>query len=197
MPGAVPKPLARDTLRRDPTPRLQQSAEPSADRMHAQVPTSVLSALPSIAVDFGRSRAFFITSELPAKMSTTRKARKYETGMTDSLQITVESGKQGAVLYLRGRINVESSPGLRDHLLTMLRRQTPPAITIDLAGVSYMDTSGIATLIEALKIARIGGTAMNLRGLQGRLLHLFQAAGIGSLFDTGRPTNNPATTAVS
>jgi hypothetical protein len=36
-------------------------------------------------------------------------------------------------------------------------------------------TSGIATLIEGLKIARIGGIAMRLQGLQGRLLHLFQA----------------------
>jgi anti-sigma B factor antagonist len=117
--------------------------------------------------------------------------------MADSLQISVQSDKQGAVMNLRGRINIESSPDLRDHLLTMLRRQSPPAITIDLAGVSYMDTSGLATLIEALKIARISGVAMHLRGLQGRLLHLFQATGIGSLFDLDEPTNNLATKAVS
>jgi anti-sigma B factor antagonist len=117
--------------------------------------------------------------------------------MTDSLQISVQSDKEGAVMYLRGRLNIESSPDLRDHLLAMLRRQSPPAITIDLAGVSYMDTSGIATLVEALKIARLGGIAMHLQGLQGRLLHLFQATGIGSLFDTVGPTNKASTTAVS
>src|SRR5258707_13549148 len=83
-----------------------------------------------------------------------------------------------------GRLSIESSPDLRDHLLAVLRRQSPPeTIAIDLTAVSYMDTSGIATLIEGLKIARIGGIAMRLRGLQGRLLHLFQATGIGSLFD--------------
>ena len=117
--------------------------------------------------------------------------------MRDSLQINVQSDKQGAVMYLRGRINIESSPHLRDHLLAMLHQQPPPAITIDLVGVSYMDTSGIATLIEALRIARISGTAMHLQGLRGRLRHLFQATGIGWLFDTGGPKNNPATTAVS
>jgi len=117
--------------------------------------------------------------------------------MTGGLQISVQSDKDGAVMYLRGRINIESSPALRDHMWAVLRRQSPPAITIDLAGVSYMDTSGLATLIEALKIARIGGIAMHLRGLQGRLLHLFQATGIGSLFDIDGPTNNLATKTVS
>jgi anti-sigma B factor antagonist len=119
-------------------------------------------------------------------------------GRTDSLQISVHSDEAGAVMYLRGRLSIESSPDLRDHLLAMLRRQSPPeTIAIDLAAVSYMDTSGIATLIEGLKIARIGGIAMRLHGLQGRLLHLFQATGIGSLFDTGEPMNNLSTTTVS
>jgi anti-sigma B factor antagonist len=118
--------------------------------------------------------------------------------MTDSLQISVHSDEEGAVMYLRGRLSIESSPDVRDHLLAMLRSQSPPeTIAIDLAEVSYMDTSGIATLIEGLKIARIGGIAMRLHGLQGRLLHLFQATGIGSLFDTGGPTNNLSTTTVS
>lgn len=120
--------------------------------------------------------------------------------MTDSLEISVHSGeshKEGAVMYLRGRVNIEASPDLRDRLLAMLRPQSSRAITIDLAGVSYMDTSGLATLIEALKIARINGIEMHLRGLQGRLLHLFQVTGIGSLFDTGGPTSDLATTAVS
>jgi anti-anti-sigma regulatory factor len=51
-------------------------------------------------------------------------------------------------MYLRGRLGIESSPDLRVHLLAMLRRQSPPkTIAIDLAAVSYTDTSGIATLI--------------------------------------------------
>jgi len=106
--------------------------------------------------------------------------------MTNSLQIDVEGGKEIAVLVLRGRLDIESSPILRDQLLALLQRQSPPGtIAVDLTAVVYMDTSGIATLVEALKIARIRRIAMHLRGLQGRLLHLLQSTGIGSLFDTG------------
>jgi hypothetical protein len=52
-------------------------------------------------------------------------------------------------------------------------------------------------LIEALKIARIGGIEMHLQGLQGRLLHLFKTTGIGSLFETNGLTNNSPSTKVS
>jgi len=87
--------------------------------------------------------------------------------MPDNLQIIVHSDKQGAVMYLQGRVSIETSPDFRHHLLAMLRRPSPPkAFAIDLAGVFYMDTSGIATLIQALKVARIAGTAMHLQGLQ-------------------------------
>ena len=118
--------------------------------------------------------------------------------MTNSLQIRVDDDKDGAVMYLLGRLDIESSPDLRDHLRAMLRRRSSPeTVAIDLTAVSYIDTSGLATLIEGLKIARLGGIVLHLQGLQGRILHLFQATGIDSLFDTGGPTNNLSTTTVS
>lgn len=111
----------------------------------------------------------------------------------DSLRTRIESDERSTVVYLRGRLDIESSPHLRDQLLAILRRQSrPESIAIDMAAVSYIDTSGIATLVEALKIARIGAITMRLRGLQGRLLHLFQSTGIGSLFDIGGTANSPS-----
>ena len=108
--------------------------------------------------------------------------------MTPSLQITLESRAEGVVMWLQGRIDIESSPQWRDQLLALLRTDFPPkTIVIDLSAIDYMDTSGIATLLEVLKIATVRGMAMRLQGVQGRLLHLLQATGIGSLFgDTAR-----------
>ena len=119
--------------------------------------------------------------------------------MTDSLQIRVQTEKERAVMYLQGRVSIETSPDFRTQLLAMLRWPSPPTegFAIDLAAVSYMDTSGIATLIQALKVARTAGIAIHLQGLQGRILHLFEATGISSLFDAGGPTNKVSMTAVS
>jgi len=53
-----------------------------------------------------------------------------------------------------------------------------------LAGVSYIDASGVATLLEALKWALNRQTTLCLQGLQGRPLHLFEVAGMLPLFET-------------
>jgi anti-sigma B factor antagonist len=116
----------------------------------------------------------------------------------DSLRTRIESDERSTVVYLRGRLDIESSPHLRYQLLAILRGQSPPAaIAIDLEAVDHMDTSGMATLVEALKIARISGIAMHLQGLQGRLLHLLQSTGIGSLFDGNISTDNSSAARVS
>ena len=100
----------------------------------------------------------------------------------DGLEITVDSDEAGTVFRLRGRVTIDSSPALRDRLLTMLRGQAPTAVIFDLTEVPYIDSSGIATLIEGLKIARNRQIAFCLQGLQGRLLHLFEVTGVLALF---------------
>jgi anti-sigma B factor antagonist len=118
--------------------------------------------------------------------------------MTNNFHISVENDKEVAVIGLQGRVDIESSPRLRDQLLAVLRGQpSSGTIAVDLASVTYMDTSGIATLVEGLKIARIRGIRLHLQGLQGRLLHLLQSTGIASLFDTNGSNVSPAAAKVS
>ena len=65
----------------------------------------------------------------------------------------------------------------------MLRAQSPKAVIVDLTDVSYIDSSGIATLIEGLRMARSRQTTLCLQGLHGRLLQLFQVTGMSALFE--------------
>jgi anti-sigma B factor antagonist len=103
---------------------------------------------------------------------------------TDGLEITVDRGAEGITVRLRGHVGIDSSPELRDRLLGILRGQSAKAVIVDLTNVPYVDSSGIATLIEGLKIARNRDTMFWLQGLQGRLLHLFQITGLLALFET-------------
>jgi anti-sigma B factor antagonist len=102
---------------------------------------------------------------------------------TDGLEITVKHGDQRIVVYLRGHLSIDSSPDLRDQLLAILRDQPPKSLIVDLTQISYIDASGIATLLEALKIARNRQTALCLQGLQGPVVHLFQVTGLLALFE--------------
>ena len=101
----------------------------------------------------------------------------------DHLEINVENRDERRVLRLRGRLDIDSSPEFRDRLLATLRAETQKFVVIDFAEVIYMDSSGLATLLEGLKVARACQSKLCVEGLQGRLLHLFEVAGVLSLFE--------------
>ena len=95
----------------------------------------------------------------------------------------VVANENGALACLYGRIDIDSSPAVRDQLIALLHAPHPTTVKIDLSGVTHIDSSGVATLIEGLKIARNCKTELKLQGLHDRLQRLFQATGILSLFN--------------
>ena len=84
---------------------------------------------------------------------------------------------------IRGRITVESSGEMRTALANALRTK-PGSLSVDLSGVSYIDTSGLATLVEANRIARKQGTRLILGGLHDQPRYLFEITHLDRFFDT-------------
>ena len=111
----------------------------------------------------------------------------------NELQIAVTQGDDATILSLSGRVSVDSSPMLRNRLLAVLRSKARPAVIVDLTKSPSVDCSGIATLIEALKIARNHNVALRLTGLQGRLKNLFEVTGVLSLFEGSSHTTGSST----
>ena len=111
----------------------------------------------------------------------------------NELQIAVTQGDNATFVSLSGRVSVDSSPMLRNRLLAVLRSEARPAVIVDLKNTPSVDCSGIATLVEALKIARSHHVALRLTGLQGRLKNLFEVTGVLSLFEGSSYTTGPST----
>jgi len=84
----------------------------------------------------------------------------------DGLEIVIHEGEEGITMRLCGRLNIDSSPALRDRLVASLQAQSPRSVIVDFSDVSYVDSSGIATLIEGLKMARQRQTILCLRGCE-------------------------------
>ena len=103
----------------------------------------------------------------------------------DKLVINIVACERGVLVALKGHIDIDSSPAVRDQLIALLHAPHPRRVSIDLSGVTHIDSSGVATLIEALKIARNCETELRLQGLHDRLHRLFEATGILSLFNDG------------
>ena len=101
-----------------------------------------------------------------------------------NLKISVDQVGKDAVVRLTGRVDVDSSPDLRDRLRTLLSEEAlPQTIIVDLAGVPYLETSGITTLIEALRVARHHQINFRLQGLSDAVLRLFEVTGVLALFE--------------
>jgi anti-sigma B factor antagonist len=100
------------------------------------------------------------------------------------LAITVLQNDREVLVRLNGHTTVDSSPDLRDRLLQVLAEEpSPRVVTVDLTGLAHIEASGIATLIEALKIARHRQMTLCLQGLGGAVLRLFEVTSVLALFE--------------
>jgi anti-sigma B factor antagonist len=100
------------------------------------------------------------------------------------LGISVTHTEGGTLVSLGGRLTIDSSPALREQLLAILHGETLQNLTVDLSDVPYMDLSGVATLLEALKTARARTIGLELTGLHDRPRYLLEVTGLLSLFET-------------
>lgn len=76
---------------------------------------------------------------------------------------------------ISGRITIDSSPELRTFLLQSLRAQECENLTLDFWDVAYVDTSGLAVLLEVLRAAHSLKKSLRLSGLQDRPRYLLEA----------------------
>jgi anti-sigma B factor antagonist len=90
---------------------------------------------------------------------------------------------QATVLDVSGNIDMSNSPEVRKALLQEIRSKRAPRVVLNLTSVEYIDSSGVASLIEGLKAARELGSRLILFGLNesarevlkiSRLLKLFE-----------------------
>ena len=97
-----------------------------------------------------------------------------------SVQI-IRSDSQDTVA-VAGHVTINSSPQLRLVLLRLVARRPGALVIIDVSKVSYLDSSGIATLLEVLKAAREGSVKLRLVGASGRVRMLVELLELPKIF---------------
>jgi len=94
----------------------------------------------------------------------------------------VEAGKRAAIFEAAGDIDLHRSNDFQQALLA-LAGQKPDLIVLDLAGVAYMDSSGVASLVKLLARVRRDSIALKLCGLQPRVRSVFEITRLDTVFD--------------
>lgn len=95
--------------------------------------------------------------------------------------VRAEQRGTATIVLPSGEIDLNASPILRQELKRILTSR-PQKLIVNLAGVAYMDSSGVATLVEAMQIARKNSTRLVLCGMQDKVRSIFEIARLETVF---------------
>lgn len=97
------------------------------------------------------------------------------------LDVSARREPDATIVTLGGEVDLRTSPQLRNTFLELLDTK-PPRIIIDLSGVSYVDSSGVGTIVELKRRAMRSGSDVILVGLQTRVRSVFEITRLDKFF---------------
>ncbi len=81
------------------------------------------------------------------------------------MQISTRESGSTTIVEVTGDIDLYNSPEVRKVLLGALRERRASRVIVNLTAVKYIDSSGVASLVEGLKVSRELGSRFILCGL--------------------------------
>ena len=108
----------------------------------------------------------------------------------DPLAIAVDaSAASEAVVRLTGELDLATGPMLAARLSVLLAEGCD--VVIDLAGLSFMDSSGLSVLIGAHQEAAPHGRIVRLVGATGMVARVLTISGADQVLDVVKPAGSP------
>ena len=99
----------------------------------------------------------------------------------EELDIQTEDVPDGVIVRPIGDVDLGCAGTLRQRLKEV-QNGNPNRLVIDLGAVPYMDSSGVATLVEAMQNARRTDTKLVLCALQDKVRSIFEIARLDMVF---------------
>ena len=97
------------------------------------------------------------------------------------MMVQVRNLDKIAILDCSGDVDLYSSPRLREALLAEVKAHGP-SVLVNMSGVTYIDSSGIATLVEGLQLSRQTKTRFGLFGLRPNARSVLELARLHKVF---------------
>ena len=98
------------------------------------------------------------------------------------LAIIEDASQRRTIVKLCGELDIANAPDLRERLLAILSRRTPNNLVLDLSKLEFIDSSGIAVLVNTERRARLLGCALVLVAPQAAVSRVLQICGLNHHF---------------
>src|SRR4051812_18966246 len=92
-----------------------------------------------------------------------------------------ESQTKTGILALQGDIDMHRSPEVKETLEPLIAQKVP-RILVDFSAVTYIDSSGLATMIETLQRIQSYGGKFAMFGLRESVKAVFEIARLDQIF---------------
>jgi anti-sigma B factor antagonist len=99
------------------------------------------------------------------------------------VKISIRQVDKSAILDISGNIDMSNSPEVRKAVLHEIRDKRDPRVFLNLTGVAYIDSSGVASLVEGLKASRELGSRFILFGLSDSAREVLKISRLLKLFE--------------
>ncbi|MDH5488646.1 MAG: STAS domain-containing protein [Rhodospirillaceae bacterium] len=96
------------------------------------------------------------------------------------MEISVSETAGVNVVALSGEIDLQTSPKLRGELLGLIANKKP--LVVEMSDVSYIDSSGVASLVEAFQTARSKNLGFSLAAIGDAPLRVLKLARLDGVF---------------
>ena len=100
---------------------------------------------------------------------------------SDNIVQDIRRKNNVVTIVLSGEIDMYRSVNFRNSLLGILDEK-PSTVLIDMNQVGFMDSSGLATLVEALQLTRRYDGEFKLVGIQKRVRSIFEISRLDTIF---------------
>jgi len=93
----------------------------------------------------------------------------------------IKHHNQDVIMQLAGEIDMKSSAKIKDKFKEIFS-QKPQSVIVDMTEVNFMDSSGLAVLVGALKRSRINNSELKLTGLTKDVRGIFEICRLETIF---------------
>jgi anti-sigma B factor antagonist len=101
----------------------------------------------------------------------------------DTVQISARRNDKATIFDLSGDIDFANSPEVRQSVLREIRQSRASRVVVNLSQVRYIDSSGVASLVEGLKASRDLGSRFILFGLSTSAREVLQLSRLLKVFE--------------
>jgi len=98
------------------------------------------------------------------------------------LELLIDKRHNYNILKIKGDVDLYSSPQLRKQILALANKKST-RILVDFLDVTYMDSSGVATLVEALQMTKKNGGKLRLFNLGQPIRDVFELSRLDKVFE--------------